>query len=389
MKLLFVIDHLSSGGAQRQMTLLACGLAQRGIPVDVFMYRSGDFFVEQLQQAGVRVIRGSRGSKWGRVLAIYRLINSGEYRLVLSYLLAPNLYCIAARAMSRHKPKLIVSERTCPKNPNYGLSNEFVERSYRFADAIVTNSFHMAEFLVEKYPTMKSRVHAVWNGVDLGLFQAAEHYERRERLRFVAVGQLGRFKEPHTVIRGLGILLHQHGLDAEVTWFARRYPDLHEHEQEYLDELNEQIRTEGVEHAWTWREETSELQRHLPEYDASIHASTVEGLPNAICESLASGLPVFASRTLDHPRLVGHGDRGFLFEPGECGRTGGLHGTVFQAGHFADCRNATEGTTVCRRKPGCENFCRSLRIPDGTRAGGETVDPLRRLALSTTRVMAG
>jgi glycosyltransferase involved in cell wall biosynthesis len=38
-------------------------------------------------------------------------------------------------------------------------------------------------------------------------------------------------------------------------------------------------------------------------------------LPNAVCEALATGIPVLASNVCDHPLLVADGERGFLFDP--------------------------------------------------------------------------
>jgi glycosyltransferase involved in cell wall biosynthesis len=55
------------------------------------------------------------------------------------------------------------------------------------------------------------------------------------------------------------------------------------------------------------------MQRH----DALIHPSLYEGLPNAVCEALAAGLPVLISNVCDHPLLVVEGERGFLFDPSD------------------------------------------------------------------------
>jgi glycosyltransferase involved in cell wall biosynthesis len=50
-------------------------------------------------------------------------------------------------------------------------------------------------------------------------------------------------------------------------------------------------------------------------HDALIHPAYFEGLPNSVCEALASGLPVLISNTLDHPLLVQDGVSGLLFDP--------------------------------------------------------------------------
>jgi glycosyltransferase involved in cell wall biosynthesis len=54
----------------------------------------------------------------------------------------------------------------------------------------------------------------------------------------------------------------------------------------------------------------------FPEYDALVHPSFIEGLPNAICEALACGLPILAGDVCDHALLVEHNVNGYLFDPG-------------------------------------------------------------------------
>jgi len=51
------------------------------------------------------------------------------------------------------------------------------------------------------------------------------------------------------------------------------------------------------------------------EHHALVHPSFYEGLPNAVCEALAAGMPVVVSDVCDHSLLVAEGKRGFLFDP--------------------------------------------------------------------------
>ncbi len=56
MKLLFVIDHFGSGGAQRQMVNLALGLSRRGHDVEFLVYYPEfDFFRARVDEAGLTV----------------------------------------------------------------------------------------------------------------------------------------------------------------------------------------------------------------------------------------------------------------------------------------------------------------------------------------------
>ena len=55
MRLLFVSDHLGSGGAQRQLVTLALELTKRGHEIDFFLYHDADFYGDQLREAGIQV----------------------------------------------------------------------------------------------------------------------------------------------------------------------------------------------------------------------------------------------------------------------------------------------------------------------------------------------
>jgi glycosyltransferase involved in cell wall biosynthesis len=61
--------------------------------------------------------------------------------------------------------------------------------------------------------------------------------------------------------------------------------------------------------------ERTDVPELLSNHHALILGSFYEGLPNAICEALASGRPVLASDIGDHPILIQNNKTGFLFDP--------------------------------------------------------------------------
>lgn len=316
LSLLFIIDQLSSGGAQRQMALLGCELVKLGHKVLILVYRHNDFHSETLERAGVKVELIPKKSKFSTafVRGVAKKLRVENFDAMVSYLTASNLYAIFGKWLSRKKIPLIVSERSSPNNPNYGRTSRLIERLYRFADGLVVNSHHLREYFETKYPWCRDRVTTIWNGVDLNKFSATPLPGKNGLPQFVAVGQIGRFKQAECMIRALGILKERHSLAVHLTWYARRFPNLMPSEAEYKKHLDQLIMERSLDDQWHWIPESKSIHLEIQKYHCLIHGSIVEGLPNAICEALASGRPVIASKTLDHPKLIQPGQNGFLFE---------------------------------------------------------------------------
>ena len=60
-------------------------------------------------------------------------------------------------------------------------------------------------------------------------------------------------------------------------------------------------------------------ERAYPEADVFVYPTTFDCAPLVVMEALAHGLPVVAPRSFGLPSLVGEGEGGMLFEPGDIG----------------------------------------------------------------------
>src|SRR5262249_54074732 len=119
------------------------------------------------------------------------------------------------------------------------------------------------------------------------------------------------------LLRALRMFSDAHGWIPEVTWVGRREV-LTEAARAYCDRVDAMLAEfPDVHRAWRWAGERNDVPKLLGEHHALIHSTFHEGLPNAICEALASGLPVLASAVCDNSLLVAEGERGFLFNPSD------------------------------------------------------------------------
>ena len=318
MKILLVIDHFGSGGAQRQMVELACALKERGHSVEMFIYfPQHDFFKSRIKvcQIPVHKYKKGRGFSFCVLKKLSSLMRTGSFDIVLSYLDSPNLYAELAALISRG-PKLIVSERTSSHNDK-SLMVAYLRRfMHVFSDHIVANSESHANWLKKKR-LIKHKVSSIYNGLDLDLFVPSRATpDTYDNLRLLAIGTVGPIKNIIRMIQALHLFYIEHGYAPEISWAGKR--DSSSAGQLYCRQVDELLESmPEIRKRWHWLGEQPDIPRLLSQHHALIHPSLYEGLPNVVCEALAAGRPVLVSNVCDHPLLVSDGERGFLFDPNE------------------------------------------------------------------------
>jgi len=315
MKILCVIDNLSTGGAQRQIVNLARGLRRRGHEVAMFRYAEGDLLAPYLAKESIPVHTRLKKSRFSSnaVRGLRRLIDEGGYRAVVSFLNTPNFYAIAASRLSRTRPAVVVSERFCDVSGQVGRLEMAVRRLYRLADRIVVNSRHQNANFTRRYPWMKGRLVTIYNGYDLDEFSPPAAEPEGPGLGILAIASVTRYKNGLCLVRALDVLAREHGLRPAVDWAGKRARD--GDAGEYLAAMEGELGKAGLGDQWHWLDQRTDIAELLRRHDLLVHPSYGEGLPNVVCEAMASGRPVIVSNVLDHPYLVRDGVNGYLFDP--------------------------------------------------------------------------
>jgi glycosyltransferase involved in cell wall biosynthesis len=316
MKLLLIIDHFGSGGAQRQMVELACGLRRRGHAVEMFAYfPQHEFFRASLDERQIIVHErpGGRGSSIEVVRRLAVLMRSGRYDVAVSFLSTPSIYAELARVFAPGT-RLVVSERTS-FHDDKSVIGAFLRRMlHLLSDQVVANSETQAAWLRSR-PWLRNSVSCIYNGVDLSRFQPVESLPKSGRtLRLLGVGRIGPEKNLVNLITALARFEERFGFVPEISWAGDR--DSSRAGRRYCEQIDALLASlPKVRGRWRWLGLQSDIPGLLRGYHALIHPSLYEGLPNAVCEALAAGMPVLASNVCDHPRLVADCARGYLFDP--------------------------------------------------------------------------
>ena len=205
MKLLFLIDNLGSGGAQRQLTTIAPLLKAQGVEVDVLCYNENRFFENRLTENEIKVYWITPKSLLMRILKIRSFIRKGKYDTVVSFLDTPDLLnCISA--IGGHTWKVITSERSANEELFKTKRGRIIGWFKRYSDAIVCNSEHAREMWLKYYPQYEDKLKVIYNIVTLPKITSTYIPRRDGKTHIVVAASYQYLKNPINVIKAIALL---------------------------------------------------------------------------------------------------------------------------------------------------------------------------------------
>ena len=163
---------------------------------------------------------------------------------------------------------------------------------------------------------LKKRALCIYNAIDLARFQGVEVDRATKRRDFnipddvPLIGTVGRLTEQ----KGHSFLL------AAVPLVLNEIPQAHFliiGDGELSDNLRYQTQTLGITHRVTFAGSRSDIEEILACLDLFVSSSLWEGLPTAILESMAAGVPVVATDIPGTRELVKNRYSGWLVPPGD------------------------------------------------------------------------
>jgi glycosyltransferase involved in cell wall biosynthesis len=317
MRVTCLIDHLISGGAQRQLCTLAAFLQRRGHEVTVLTYHSNEFFLPLLREAGVGYRCVSARTKAGRVWALRRALRAGNQDVVLAYLEGPCLYAELA-GLPWRRWGLVVSERNAIP-ASHRARFPWRRWLHRTANYVVTNSHTNRLMLEHAVPSLRGRVVTIYNALDLQKFSPApESAESRTgTIRLVVAGRHTHQKNAVGLVEALAMArTGSSPIGASVDWYGYDpYENLPFSGPTPLQEATARIRALGLEPYFRIHPDSREIATIYRAADAIVLPSLFEGLPNIVCEAMGCGKPVLMSDVCDAGNLVRDGYNGYVFDP--------------------------------------------------------------------------
>lgn len=311
-----VIQSLAGGGAERVARDLSAGWLEQGYRVSLVTQAGKELDAYALALGVQRFVLNTAGPSQGRIHALWKnwlrvhrlrtLIKKHKPDVVLGMMTTSSVLAInAARGL---ECKVIATEHTHP--PSQSLAPFWLKarrQSYPRAHRVVSLTQGTAEWLLEHVPGCQVTVipnAVVWPMVDTDPY--VDVPARKGRKRLLAVGRL------HPV-KGFDVLL------AAFASLAHYFPEwdlVILGEGELREQLEDQVRTEGLEHRVSLPGRVGNMSQWYKQADLYVLSSRMEGLSNSLLEAMASGLAPVAFDCDTGPReIIRPGTDGVLVKP--------------------------------------------------------------------------
>jgi len=308
MRLLFAARALTIGGAERQLVVLARGLAARGHVVGVALFYPGGPFEPELASSGVEVLSLARRSRWDPALAWRwpNLIRSWRPDIVHGYLTVPNLVSLSARLVAR--PKVVWGVRSSQMEiERYDAAHRYTEALGRMLinapDLIITNSRAGARD-IRALGRPAATIAMIPNGIDTERFVPDPFARSVIRTQWglppnaIAVGIVGRLdpmKDHATFLSAAARLAAQ---EPRLTFIIVG-------EGLERDTICATIASLGLASRVRLQAPLSNPERLYPGLDLLVSSSAFgEGFSNVLAEGMACGIPVVATAVGDAASII-------------------------------------------------------------------------------------
>ncbi len=239
----------------------------------------------------------------GSVLLVLRLKKRGGFDCIDAHYVYPDGFAAVLLGKLLRVP-VIVSARGTDINlfPSFRLIRPMIRWTLRRAAGVVAVSTALKDVMVS-LGLSTDRIRVIGNGVDVQRFQPMDRREARRRLGLPEEGP---------VIVSVGGLLPHKGhqfLIAAVAMAAGRFPGLKLYvvgDGAFRLKLEALVREAGMPERvfLVGSRPNEELKLWYSAADVSCLASSREGWPNVLLESLACGTPVVATRVGGVPEII-------------------------------------------------------------------------------------
>lgn len=317
-KVFFLLDSLNVGGTETQAVELATRLDSDRYDVTLGCLRARGPLLEKLAGTTVSVREFYPKGGFDSVHGMYQMfrlaifLRRGGFQIVHTHDLYANLLGIPAAVIAR-VPVIISSQRDLAHLDLYKTRRRvWLRRLQNLSTAVLTNANAVRDAVLAENHFAPQKVRVIHNGVDMERFS----HESRDRAWLAPGGPNERWivlvGNMHSDVKGHPWLI---GAAGAVT---REFPETRfvlVGDGAERKNFERQVAELGLERNFSFLGRRDDVPRVLGCCDIAVLPSKAEGLPNAVLEYLAAGLPTVASRVGGNAEIVQDNKNGLLVPP--------------------------------------------------------------------------
>lgn len=326
MRILLLNTQMEAAGAQKAMLTLAQGLKLSGHDVTVVtMYDKGNYvpvFCEQYQmdiinlqikspharnllQKGAAVLQG--------LYHLFRLMGREQFDIIQTFTHYSNIIGPLIAWLARVPTRVTSQRNSLVGYPIWLLMCDRFVTNSPLVQMMTAVSEGTRLFSIQQQGIRPDKLVTIYNGIDVAPYHRSLSPAEAQELR----QDLG-LEDTAVIILTVARLHPQKGhcyLIRAIPGIREAIPNVHflfVGEGELVNELTAQIHKAGLENCVHLLGVRQDIPNLLAISHLFVLPSLWEGLPNAVLEAMAAGLPVVATNVDGCPELVVDGETGFL-----------------------------------------------------------------------------
>ncbi|MBU1698666.1 MAG: glycosyltransferase [Candidatus Eisenbacteria bacterium] len=314
---------LRLGGAERQIVHLLSGLSKETFRPCLVLKQFDGPLLEEVRRLDIPMLelkfrRIYSPAGYSAVVKLRRFLIKQHVQILQSYLYGSHMMGAAAldllggwREMPRPHHVLAIRGHSLP---HPAILKLFYRWAGRRASSVVAVSDHLAR-TAEGWGVPAERLVTIPNGVPRQDADPGGRDRIRGELKLsedtVLLGMVGNF-HPGKGHVDLLQALRKVAAEAPIPWHLMLVGD-----GRTLSEMERLAAELGIGERITFRGRVEDVGMHLAAMDLFVFPSHSEGMPNALLEAMAAGVPCLASDIPVHREILAGGAAGGLFAPGQ------------------------------------------------------------------------
>jgi len=324
-KIVFLINSLSSGGAEKVLTVLTTELIRQKYKVEVIFLEKNEFYVLPKEVTKI-YLSNLNGEENGFIKLFYipilsfrlkRYIKSNNIKLIQSHLTRANYINLFSKVLkAKHTVQLVnhgIISRYQGKNLSKKMGYFLIKKLYPLANIIISISKGMQNDMQKIFDFQNKQIiinnpYNIEDIVKLSKEEVSEFKFKKNKKYLVSVGRLTALKRNHELINSL-LKLEK---DIEVLFLGDG------NKRCDLEKLTNNL---GLKNRVHFLGNVSNPYKFLSKCNILISCSESEGFSNILVEAMICDVPVISSDCIGGPREIlapnADNEYGLLFKVGD------------------------------------------------------------------------